>query len=120
MYKYKAIVSATGVNGTFKEKTFTTLSEIEYEIKQLKDGKGYDLEISSTPRIQNIETFSVMNSSYHKGIFKKRYISSYLLEIALEEESYGRFTDNFEEVKELIQDFVNLQRIPDYSDWNNH
>jgi len=102
-------------------KSISTLSEIEYELRQLREQAGYDLEFTLTHSTENI-TFGVLNSSRNEGFFRKTYIQEYYIAVEMFDrnnagKSYGRFINNFDEIIEHIQNFVTFQKLPDYSNW---
>ena len=121
MYSYQ-VMDGDIANGDGEKKAFSQMSEIARELMQLKEQQGYTLGFTSTPIIDNVEELGILNSSYYKGIFVKTYIQSYYCEINFlypdnTRRLYGYITGDFDEVNDIIYNFVVKQKIPDYSNW---
>jgi len=117
MYKFEVMYGESD-----QEKSFTTISEIEFELAQLKDEIDYDLQFTITPPMENVDGIYVGNSSYYKGIFKKTLIRQYFVSINLlcpdGDKDYDTFMHDFDEVKEMIRNFITARKLPDYSGWD--
>ena len=132
MYKFQII------NDDGTRKPFCELNEIENEIILLRDQKDYGFEISVTPPVENADSISVINAGRYKGIFKKKLVQEYYVELVLPYADktwmlygeikmtfppdkkwilYGEIFKNFDEIEEIISNFVIQHKLPDYARW---
>ena len=100
----------------------TKLSDIAYELEQLKLEKNYTLGIGVKPDLENIFELAVVNSCGYKGIFKKRYEVKYFVMADMKFDKgvpvpVGYLTSDFDEVKTILQNFIEHQKAPDTNIW---
>lgn len=111
-------------DGRSKERTFKEFGEIAHELRRLQEEKGYIVIVEVSPPVSGACYMQAVNDSYSEGIFKKREIGSFTIELNTIDvndlpKQYAYHTSDFEEIEKIFMEFVSFQKLPPFLEWDD-
>jgi len=116
VYKYNVEINER------ETKIISSIAELAQELDNMQASNGDHISFKPTLMFSDLEEFGILKTSKIKGIFKKRLVQDYYLELNFKYADgksglCGHITPNFNEIKEMLSNLVNHQKLPDVSTW---
>ena len=88
----------------------------------MQDSDAWHISFRPTPMFSDLEEFGILKTSRTKGIFKKRLVQDYYLELNFKYSDgrrglCGYISPDFDEIVEMLSNLVTHQQLPDISTW---
>jgi len=105
------------------ERFFSTINEISQDLQRLQNEADAFVVLEVLPPVNYVNYIQAANLSDTKGFFKKRYIiTGYIIEVNMTDKDgslkhYEYKTRDFEEVREVLVDYISLLKTPNFSTW---
>ena len=116
MHKYKLTVN------DLEAKIISSTSELKNELEGLRTKNGLGLSFVPDPALNDLIEFGTLTTSRKKGVFRKKLVTDYYLELNFKYHDgktglCGYNTYDFCEIKDMIINLVDYQKLPDISSW---
>ena len=116
MYKYEVVINE------LETKTISMITELAQKLDNMRDSNEGHISFKPTPMFSDLEEFGVLKTSRTKGIFKKRLVQDYYLELNFKYSDgkrglCGYITPDFDEIKVMLSNLISYQQLPDTSTW---
>jgi len=116
MYKYNVVVNER------EGKIISSMSDITQELANMEVSDADHISFKPAPMFSDIEEFGILKTSRTKGIFKKRLVQDYYLELNFKYPDgksglCGHITLDFDEIKGMLSNLITHQQLPDISTW---
>jgi len=116
MYEYKVEINDS------ETKVISSTSELTQEFAALQAADDGHLSFDPNPIFGDLNEFGILKTSREKGLFKKRRVQEYYLELNFKYPDgksglCGHVTSDFDEIREMLFDLINHQKLPDISSW---
>ena len=103
-------------------KTITSITELAQEFDDIHNSSDGSIGFWPTPMFSDIETFWFRKDSKKKGLFSKRLVKYYYIELNFKSSDgssgfSGYNTLDFNEVKDMLANLILCQKLPDTSNW---
>jgi len=108
-----------------EERFFSAISEISQDLQRLQNEAGAFVVLEVSPPINYVNYIQAANLSDTKGFFKKRHvITGYIIELNMTERDgslthYEYETKDFEEIEEILVEYISLLKTPNFSAWTD-
>ena len=128
MNSFKVIISYEDFNAEhrnrndLKLKTILSIADLAKEFNNMKAVNEIRFSFEPDPVFGDLERFWLLKLPKKKGIFKKRLVFNYYLELNFKYPDgktglCGYNTYGFDEVEVMITNLINHQKLPDISSW---
>ena len=116
MHEYKVEIN------DLETKIITSITELSQELGNMQASDKGHISFKPTLMFSSIEEFGLLKTTRIKGLFKKRQVQDYYLELNFKYADgksglCGYVTPDFNEVKEMVSNLVTHQQLPDISTW---
>jgi hypothetical protein len=125
MYKHTiTIENMTGEMNDKETQAFETISEISKNLQRLQSEHACFIILETSPPINNVNFIQVLNWRYKKGIFKKHWVDSFIIEMEITKSDgslaqWGTVIYDFDEIKNILTEYITLQKAPNFSLWED-
>ena len=116
MHEYKVEIN------DIETKMISSISELTQEFTALQVADDGHISFEPNPMFGDLNEFGILKTSREKGLFKKRRVQEYYLELNFDYPDgksglCGYVTSDFNEIREMLFDLINHQKFPDISSW---
>ena len=107
------------------ERAFSAIGEIALDLQRLQNEADAFVVLKVSPPINDVNYIQAANCSYTKGFFKKRHVfGGYTIELNVKEKDgsvkhYAYETEDFEEIEEILVEYISRLKIPNLSTWTD-
>jgi len=116
MYKFQITINE------LETKTISAITELTQELDNMQESNDGHISFKPTPAFNDLEEFGILKTSQIKGLFKKRLVQDYYLELNFKYSDgksglCGHITPDFNEIKEMISNLITHQKLLNTSTW---
>ena len=116
MYNFKVIIN------DLETKTIFSIADLTKELNNMQAANEVRISFEPDPVFCDLERFWLLKIQKKKGVFKKRLVFDYYLELNFKYPDgrsglCGYNSYNFDEIEVMITNLINHQKLPDFSSW---
>jgi len=116
MHNYEVIIN------DIETKSISSITELTHELENMRISSEGHISFTPTPAFSDLSEFGILKTSKMKGIFKKRLVQDYYLELNFKYSDgksglCGHITRDFNEIKDILSNLITYQKLPDFSKW---